>query len=118
VYQAGNWIYVGTSQAQQEVIHNGKVMHKRTANAMFGTIKGMQKSQVFWKHKYLMPLDDEMRKQIEPLRKPYPKRVRSVDSDTSANHAEKGGANPTRTLSISSPASSARHPDTAPDPSQ
>jgi hypothetical protein len=27
-------------------------------------------------------------------------RVRSVDSDTSATHAEKGGANPTRTLSI------------------
>jgi len=26
-------------------------------------------------------------------------RVRSVDSDTSANHAEEGGANPTRTLS-------------------
>jgi len=30
-------------------------------------------------------------------------RVRSVDSDTSANHAEEGGAIPTRTLSESSP---------------
>lgn len=47
-----------------------------------------------------MPLDEAMKKQIEPLRKPYPKRVRSVDSDTSAIHAEIGGANPTRTLSI------------------
>jgi hypothetical protein len=45
-------------------------------------------------------------------------RVRSVDSDTSATHAEKGGANPTRTLSISSPASSGQHPDMPSDPSQ
>jgi len=101
IYQAGNWVYSGRSHAQQAVIHAGAVMHKRTAQSLFGTIKGMKKSQVLWKHKYLMPLDPEMRKQIEPLRKPYPKRVRSVDSDTSANHAEKGGANPTRTLSIS-----------------
>jgi hypothetical protein len=45
-------------------------------------------------------------------------RVRSVDSDTSAIHAEMGGANPTRTLSISSPASSGQHPGTVADPSQ
>ena len=51
-----------------------------------------------FKHKYLMPLDDEMRKQIEPLRKPYPKRVRSVDSDTATVQVAEGGANPTRTL--------------------
>lgn len=57
IYQAGNWIYCGRSQAQQDVMHNGKVMHKRTANALFGTIKGMKKSPIFWKHKYLMPLD-------------------------------------------------------------
>lgn len=74
IYQAGGWFYVGTSQAQREVIFNGKIMHKRTANSLFGTIKGMQKSPIFYKYKYLMPLDDAMRKQIEPLRKPYPKR--------------------------------------------
>lgn len=98
IYQAGNWIYCGTSQAQQEVMHNGKIMHKRTANSLFGTIKGMQKSPIMWKHKYLMPLDNEMRKQILPLAKPYPKRASSESSDTSAFHAGKGGATPTDAL--------------------
>ena len=30
------------------------------------------------KHRYLMPLDGEMRKQIEPLGKPYPKRPKQA----------------------------------------
>jgi len=74
IYQAGNWIYSGSSQPQQEVMYNGKVMHKRTANALFGTIKGMDKSPVFRKHKYLMPMDKEMKKQISGLSQPYPKK--------------------------------------------
>jgi len=83
VYQGGGWFYTGASQAQCEVMHNGKVMHKRTANALFGTIKGMEKSPVMWKHKYLMPLDAAMCEQIAPLAKPYPKRTtRTKEQDT------------------------------------
>lgn len=73
IYQAMNWMYVGKSQAQREVMHEGKIMHKRTANALFGTIKGMEKSPILWKYKYLYPLDKEIRKQIQPLLQPYPK---------------------------------------------
>ena len=98
IYQAGNWIYSGRSQAQQEVMYKGKIMHKRTANSLFGTIKGMEKSPIMWKHKYLMPLDNEMRKQILPLSKPYPKRASSETNDTSAFHVEKGGVTPTDAL--------------------
>lgn len=98
IYQAGNWLYCGTSQAQQEVMHNGKIMHKRTANSLFGTIKGMQKSPIMWKHKYLMPLDSEMRKQILPLSKPYPKRAGSDTSDTPGFHPGEGGSLPTPAL--------------------
>jgi len=98
VYQGGNWIYAGRSQAQQQVIHNGEVMHKRTASALFGTIREMQKSRVFWKHKYLMPLDSETRQRILPLAKPYPKRATSETLDTPANHAGKGGSLPTVAL--------------------
>jgi hypothetical protein len=98
IYQAGNWIYCGTSQAQQEVMHNGKIMHKRTANSLFGTIKGMQKSPIMWKHKYLMPLDNEMRKRIFPLSKPYPKRASSETIDTPGIHPGKGGETPTDAL--------------------
>lgn len=76
----------------------GVVMHKRTANALFGTIKGMMKSPIMWKHKYLMPLDSEMRNQILPLSKPYPKRAGSDTLDTPANHAGEGGSLPTPAL--------------------
>ena len=34
------------------------------------------------KHKYLYPLDDDMRRQIEPLRKPYPKREHADEATT------------------------------------
>ena len=98
IYQACGWLYSGPTKPQQEVIVNGKKMHKRSANSKFGTIKGLQKSEMFWKHKYLMPLDREMRAAIEHLRKPYPKRAGSADSGTSVP-TERGGANPTSALS-------------------
>jgi hypothetical protein len=98
VYQGGNWIYVGKSQAQAEVIVNGRIMHKRTANALFGTIKGLQKSPILWKHKYLFPLDEEMRNRLTSLRKPYPKRAGSIVADAPAIHAGEGGAEPTPAL--------------------
>lgn len=110
IYQAGNWVFAGDSFDTYLKV-NGVVQHRRTLGHMYGTSsletiqrtidKNAQKVKTLAKHKYLMPLDDQMRKQIEPLRKPYPKRVRSVDSDTSGDQPEVGGANPTRTLSDS-----------------
>ena len=103
IYQATNWIYEGYFGGESSVIINGKLMHRRQAYSLYGTTRppGSTNVPASGKHKYLMPLDNEMRKQIEPLRKPYPKRVRSVDSDTSGDQPEEGGANPTRTLSDS-----------------
>jgi hypothetical protein len=98
IYQAGNWVYSGSSQPQQQIIHEGKLMHKRTAAAIFGTIKGLEKSAIFWKHKYLMPLDAEMRKRIITLAKPYPKRAGSETNDTSGIQPEEGGVTPTPAL--------------------
>jgi hypothetical protein len=97
VYQGGNWIYEGTSQAQAEVIYKGKVMHKRTANSLFGTIKGMEKSKVFFKHKYIMPISEEMKIKAEKLRKPYPKRVKE---QAVGFPSTLGGATPTHTLQM------------------
>lgn len=73
IYQGWGWIYVGMSQAQSAVMYRGKPMHKRTAHALFGTIRGMERSPVSWKYKYLYPLNQMMKNRIEPLRKPYPK---------------------------------------------
>ncbi len=47
-----------------------------------------------------MPMDREMTKEIEKLRKPYPKRASSVESGTSAFHAERGGESPTDALQL------------------
>lgn len=108
IYQAGNWIYTGeTSQSVTYYDSKGRQIHPRNVGKVTGYdktgVKQYAKSSLTkelrpGKHRYLMPLDDEMRKQIEPLRKPYPKRVRSVDSDTTGDQPVEGGAIPTRTL--------------------
>jgi hypothetical protein len=101
IYQAGNWVYVGTVRGGDSFIVNGRKMLNRAVDASGINKAGLKKIDGTTRHKYLMPLDDEMRKQIEPLRKPYPKRVRSVDSDTATVQVAEGGANPTRTLNES-----------------
>jgi hypothetical protein len=102
IYQGGNWIYCGTTKPDKEYFVRGKWVHHRQGNSLLGSVAGVKSRPSSQKHKYLMPLDDEMRRQIKPLRKPYPKRVRSADSGTSGNQPESGGATPTRTLSESS----------------
>ena len=100
IYQALGWVYVGPSQPKWKA--NGQ--HNRTlgtsmkrARAKYGpnvTIK--------WevpKHKYLMPLDAEMRARILPLAKPYPKRAGSIAANAPADQAGEGGAAPTPALS-------------------
>ena len=80
IYQGGNWIYTGTSGDTQEFCHRGKWYHSRDfRNSDWSSVSGMDYKKLKsrkrpGKHRYLMPLDKEMRKQIEPLRKPYPKR--------------------------------------------
>lgn len=94
------WVYTGSSQAQREALRsNGEVLHKRSAHALYGTVKGLPKSGVMWKHKYLYPLDDAMRAQIEPLRKPYPKRERGEIDNAADSNQQTGGASPTSSLS-------------------
>lgn len=85
IYQAGNWLYTGLSSEAIKVFYKGKWSHKKTVDDSGISQANLPKKKVQGKHRYLMPLDDEMRKRIEPLRKPYPKRVRSVESDTPIN---------------------------------
>lgn len=85
IYQAGNWIYLGKSEADggtpRWMIH-GRIMHGRSVGS-----RGWSQNQewlrkhvdpqaypiyTLGKHKYAMPLDEEMRRNIEQLRKPYP----------------------------------------------
>jgi len=90
IYQAGNWIYTGQGAASRFWIVNGKVTHPRTvidrggSNSLAGARNiDPSASAVMMpgKHRYLMPLDAEMREQIMPLSKPYPKRVKQAMAD-------------------------------------
>ena len=106
IYQAGNWLYAGKTAKSKEYWHNGKRWHTRQIsekgwNIQQGQVRKTLKPSMCKvvetpeKYRYLMPLDDEMRKQIEPLRQPYPKRPKQA---TSPVQGDSGGAAPTRTL--------------------
>ncbi|MCX6224213.1 MAG: protein Mom [Bacteroidia bacterium] len=107
IYQAGNWVYVGRSKPDMAYIDGGgRRWHSRSVSESGYKIRcgvkahclkpsTMRAVKVEPKYKYFMPLDDEMRKQIEPLRKPYPKR----DKQAIASYPDdSGGAAPTVTL--------------------
>ena len=90
IYQAGNWLYTGMTISSPEYIVNGKRWHGRAlrhekpdhlttrqylviADPNYKVVDGSKK------YRYLYPLDRAMRRQIEPLAKPYPKRVHASD---------------------------------------
>tara|TARA_R110000782_G_C14750157_1_gene407080 strand:- start:42 stop:698 length:657 start_codon:yes stop_codon:yes gene_type:complete len=82
IYQAGNWIYDGETTFKQEYMLNGKRITDRTVSSwvLKGKIKrsNLIKASSDTKHRYLMPLDKEMKAQIAPLAKPYPKREKQA----------------------------------------
>lgn len=100
IYQAGNWIFVGTSKGATQYVLDGRVVHSMQIQTFIraGKLKsraGLQKVMAGDKHKYLMPLDEEMRARILPLAKPYPKRAKD---QAASNPDALGGETPTRTL--------------------
>lgn len=83
IYQAGNWIYVGTSDPQKVILVNEQFIHKRAVFGKYGTASvhwmkanvdtAAQRVQTTPKYKYLYPLDAGTRAQLESMRQPYPK---------------------------------------------
>lgn len=76
VYQAGNWIFSGDSGKTTELFLRGRWVHMR--GGWYQKNENTPQRTMPGKHRYLMPLDLDMRKQIEPLSKPYPKRVKQA----------------------------------------
>lgn len=109
VYQAGNWIYTGQQPPSTEYIGpdsrrwHGRMVKKQGWTTVQGkrraTLTPEQCTPVIrpGKHRYLMPLDDDMHKQITPLAKPYPKRTKDQDC---GHPSRLGGETPTRALHI------------------
>lgn len=100
VYQAGNWIYSGTSNPVIEYFIRGKWRHVR--GAYYEKNRATPTRTRKGKHRYLMPLDNDMRRRVQSLAKPYPKRVGSADSGTPTVQVGREGANPIPTLQSSS----------------
>jgi len=107
IYQANGWQYTGTSPQSFEWLLNGKRLNRRAyTGQQFGGGKSSVaeipkraiKRKVLGKHRYLMPLDKEMKKQILPLAKPYPKRASSDTRDTPSDQLGKAGARPSDAL--------------------
>lgn len=90
IYQANGWIFDGTQSGQTEYIYKGKQTHGRSVMASRGTVRGLPKVRVPGKHRYLMPLDVEMRAKILPLAQPYPKRPKQA---TPGSTSEAAGQN-------------------------
>lgn len=83
IYQALNFIYTGSSNAQRELVIEGKHVHKRTASSRWGTASVPRLRELTglcvkygpkkWKHVYLLPVGKSIRRAVEAARKPYPK---------------------------------------------
>lgn len=114
IYQASGWIYVGGSQSARRYIIDGAVRHPKSIcdrllqKGYSATIENIRRyidahAQVIIqkpKHKYLFALNEDIRRHVSMLAKPYPKRLSSgcvtgAESGTAATHAAGGGANPT-----------------------
>jgi hypothetical protein len=78
IYQACNWIYTGPSDKAVKVFYKGKWSHKKTVDDAGVDQTNLPKKVVAGKHRYLMPLDKMMNDKIQPLAKPYPKRVKQA----------------------------------------
>jgi len=109
IYQATNWYYVGkyNENSRGAFIIKGKKVHGKTVH---GKSIGQNINEIRnhldpnatefitkGKHKYLYPLSDDMKELCEKLKKPYPKRVKTIESDGTPFQEEEGGANPTLT---------------------
>lgn len=103
IYQATNWIYTGQSAAADffQSTATGKVLHPRTIQARkTGSSAGDIKIDYIkvnkpGKHRYLFPLDAQMRRRIQKLAQPYP-RGGSVNGDAPDFRSGEAGSVPAR----------------------
>ena len=96
IYQAGNWIFCGSSGSTTELFIRGRWMHMR--NGFKDMTKDTPQRKMLGKYRYVMPLDAETKERILPLSKPYPKRAKEQALEV---HSNLGGVTPTRTLQTS-----------------
>jgi len=110
IYQAMGWTYTGKTGRDWAVIDKyGKQHHSRVCSStgyktQFGVRKAAMRPQdgtrivLEGKHRFLRSLDKGLDAMIGKFSLPYPRRVRSIDSDVPGDQPGEGGATPTLTL--------------------
>jgi hypothetical protein len=109
LYQAMGWLYLGTTNAESLIQLNGRLFHPRTVASRYRT-RGID-----WlrqhvapdaahirqppKHRYVLPLDDAMPRQLAPRVQPYPRHAGEAEKRCGGLLPAEDGANPIRPLS-------------------
>lgn len=106
IYQAANWIYTGTTQPGQSVRFEGKWIHDRNLRQSgFGTVsrgsrltseqkRALPRRVTPGKHRYVLPLDKQLRRRVLKLAQPYPPAVEGSTVIRSSHQTRGGGATP------------------------
>lgn len=110
IYQAGGWLYLGTSD-QSYIRVLGRIEHPRTLYDRFGrngqSIPWLraqvdpkaERVPMASKHKYVYPFDKGLRRELAAKALPYPKHAAEVTpGDTPGSQPGEGGSRPTRPL--------------------
>ena len=112
IYQATNWLFLVAS-VQPYLRVRGKIEHPRSLYDRYGP--GGQQIQWLRTHvdphacrvempaklKYAYAWTRSLRKQLEAMSEPYPKRAESVEGDAPGDQPGEGGSSPTSALQIS-----------------
>lgn len=108
LYQSMNWLHLGQTSRESLIRLNGRLLHPRTVASRYRTRSiGWLRDHVAGdaahvrtppKFRYVMPLDNAMRRQLAPRVKPYPKRPKE---QAPAFPAGLGSATLTRPLHLS-----------------
>lgn len=101
IYQATNWIFLGAS-TQPYLKVKGKIEHPRSLYDRYGpsgqSVPWLRKHvdphaervKMPAKLKYVWPYDKTLRRQLEAVAQPYPKRAGSIDGDAPVNPGGRG----------------------------
>lgn len=91
IYQAMNWVYIGTSSKTRGWRYAGKIVNNRTmtGRAWFGQ-QSIRSVVLPRKYKYIYPLTPELREMAESIRQPYPKSEPRITNNTPATMQEMG----------------------------
>jgi hypothetical protein len=102
IYQAGNWLYMGSNKSTPMWLYHGKWTHNRTISSAIdnGSLsaedaKKLETRDGGIRHKYLYPLDPSIRKQLKLQSKKYPKNMREEhESNALGYQSKEAGAIP------------------------